>query len=63
MPRKYLRGAIIYSLDELYYQLKAGRWVFYKGRPKHPGFIKNMTFQTVSQGIEARVFNLAKENT
>jgi len=62
MPRKYLKGTTIHSLDSLYYLLKAGRWVFYKERPKHPGFIRNMTFQVISQGIEAKAFNVAKEN-
>ena len=62
MARKYRKGHTIYSLDELYYHLEAGRWVFFRERPVHPGFIDHMTFGTVCSGINANLFHKAERN-
>jgi len=54
--RMYLRGATIRDIDLLLLFLNDGLWVYYRGRPKHPSIIYNMTLQTVLGGLEAGVF-------
>ena len=61
MAKKYKKGETIHMLDLLFGELTAGRWVYYRDRPLHPGFIQNMTFNTVLGGLRAGNFAIAKE--
>lgn len=56
MPKKYHKGATINLLTLLAMELEAGRWIYYKGRPLHPGFILHMTLSTVLGGLRAGCF-------
>ncbi len=49
---KYRDGGPIYSLDTLNNLLERGDWVCWRGKPKHPGFIKHMTFKTVTDALK-----------
>lgn len=61
MPKKYRKGEIIPSLTLLIAELEAGRWVYFKDRPLHPGFILSMTFKTVLGCLSNDGFAIAEE--
>ena len=61
MPKKYRKGETINSLTLLAIELEARRWIYYKGRPLHPGFILHMTFSTVLGGLRGGKFSIAEE--
>ena len=61
MPKKYRKGEIIPSLTILIAELEAGRWVYFKSRPLHPGFILHMTFSTVLGCLSNDGFAIAIE--
>lgn len=61
MLKKYRKGATIDSLTLLAMELEAGRWIYYKDRPLHPGFIWHMTFSTVLGSLRNGSFSIAKE--
>jgi len=61
MTKKYQKGATINSLTLLTAEIGAFNWIYYKGRPLHPGFILHMTLSTVLAGLRAGKFAEAKE--
>jgi len=54
--KKYRKGYIIWDESDLAREIRMGNWIYFKGRPKHPGFIANMTFQVIMGGINAKQF-------
>ena len=52
---KYRKGFVIYRLDELWEMLDNGQWVYWRDRPKHPGFIMSMPFRVLAKAIEATI--------
>jgi hypothetical protein len=60
MPKKYKKLGVL-DLQGLVTEINANRYVFYKGRPLHPGFIRNMSFNTVLGGVRGGLFALAVE--
>lgn len=54
--KKFKKGAQISDLDTLATVLKELHWVFYKDKPLHPNFIRNMNFGTVLGGIKGGRF-------
>jgi len=61
MPNKYKKGITINSMTLLTIEVEAGRWVYYRERPLHPGFILNMSFGTVLGGLRSGKFIIAQE--
>lgn len=58
MPKKYKKLGVL-DLLGLVTELNAQRWVFYRGRPLHPNFIRNMSFNTILGGVRGGLFALA----
>ena len=61
MAKKYQEGDTINSITLLVIEVEASRYVFYRGRPLHPLFIRNMNLSTVLGGLYAGNFSIAKE--
>ena len=58
--KKFKQGEVITRIDELMEILVINKeWVYYKGRPKHPKFILNMTLNTVIQSLINQGFRKA----
>ena len=44
---KYVKGLRIVDLNRLHALIMAGRWIYLKGRPKHPGWIQSMQLRAI----------------
>ncbi len=54
--RKYRKGYTIFGMDELLWNhLNRGRWVYLRGKVKHPGIILHMTLVTVKHLMDAHL--------
>ena len=47
MKRKFRPGKPIRSIGDLTRRLQRGDWVYMFGRPKHPGWILSMQFNSI----------------
>lgn len=53
--RKYRNGGPIFGWNELMYNhIHKGRWIYYRGKVYHPGFILHMKLTTVDEALEKR---------
>jgi hypothetical protein len=57
--KKYRMGAPYTSVGSLIYDLRRGRWVYWRDKVMHPGWIRSMTLQTIMGAIEARILREA----
>ncbi len=55
----YRKGYMIFDLNELGQRIQEGQWVYFRGKVLHPGFIRNMTLNTVMGVLNAHGFNEA----
>ena len=62
MAPKFRRGETITDLGDLADWLKAGNWVYWGTRPKHPAFIVSMMFASVAAGVGAGIIAKAIAN-
>jgi hypothetical protein len=53
MPRtqKFRKGAQVEDWQQLSDLLRRDRWIYWLDRPKHPGWLRSMTFQTLDNAI------------
>lgn len=61
-PTKFLPGETIIGIDNLAGQLDEGKWIYYWGVPKHPGFIVSMTFKTIINALSRHQFQYSTPN-
>jgi hypothetical protein len=55
---KYRKGNTIFDMNTLIWEhLDKGRWVYLRNKVIHPGFLWNMSVQTVQGFINARLIN------
>lgn|GEM_PF-6224976 len=60
--RKYLKGAVISSFDELAALIFTGCYVFMLDRPQHPGWVAGMQFNVIRGFIENKRLRRAEIN-
>ena len=60
--RMFREGEAIESLDELVRRLEQSEYCFYRHRPLHPNFIRNMSFGTVLGVVHGKRLSVAYRN-
>ena len=47
MAKRFKKGKVIKSMDDLLKAIDAGQWLYWRRRPVHPQIINNMSLKTV----------------
>lgn len=58
---RFKPGKTINSFDELDLLISAGRWLCLRGRPVHPRFIDQMSFETIRKFMVGGSLRIAEE--
>lgn len=61
-PKLFIKGDKIICITTLVRSAKAGRWIFFRHKPLHPGFYVSWSLRTILNAIENSYLHTAKEN-
>jgi len=59
---KFKKSYQLLSLDEVWEEVRHGRYIYYKNRPIHPRFIENMNLKSIMGGVKNNLLFAVKLN-
>jgi hypothetical protein len=59
---KYRMGGLIRSMDEVVAEVKAGRYIYLRHKPQHPGWVLSLQLKTLLDNLDRHEIRFAVEN-
>lgn len=60
--RKFKKGKVITSMNELDMLMDAKEFVYWNNKPCHPSWLGSMTFHTLKGAINSKILSRTEEN-